>query len=169
MWHNRLSIVSVAGLSLILSPVRSGLRIQYCCGCDAGPSCSLDSTLAQELPYAMGAAEKEKKGWGGEILAVKYTGEGNGFSLSQLQPTPLLLPLAEPSARFSPREKKENCFQQPPQILKLHSDWINWVYLPCTEPITSQVARTVIGQIQSCDHPRTRNAWPKFHDKKTMA
>ena len=40
---------------------RSGLGIQPCCGCGVDCSSGLDSTLAWQLPYAVGVAEKEKK------------------------------------------------------------------------------------------------------------
>lgn len=42
-------------ISNLVEFLHSGLKIQRCCSCD------LDSSLAQELPYALNAGEKEKK------------------------------------------------------------------------------------------------------------
>ena len=39
---------------------------------------------------------------------------------------------------------------------------LSWVYLPTSQPITSQVTAAVTGHTQSCDPPETRNAWHKI-------
>ena len=56
-WVKESSDVSV--VVWVRSPaLHNGLRIQYCHNCDIDHSCSLD--LAQEFPYAMAVAKKEK-------------------------------------------------------------------------------------------------------------
>ena len=41
--------------------LHSGLRIWRCCSCSVGHSCSLDQSLTQGIPYAVGAAINNKE------------------------------------------------------------------------------------------------------------
>ena len=81
-WVKNLTAVAlVAAEAWVQSPTQcSGLKIQHCHSCVVGHSCSLDSLLARELPYALSVAIKKKRKKEKRILKKYFTGtEGKTF------------------------------------------------------------------------------------------